>query len=192
MALIAMKKIQYSIHKGAIFSSKKNSCNSKQPILYSHKSLTKYRGHFQRQNKSIKSIWRQNLCSLIRHWCWLRPIWLFQIPMVVRSLIACVIWAIRFSRPLCIQSMQQSKGLMHVLQWPAEVKFRYSCFKFATLITSYMFNSWSSFDLLILERHVYSVIIGLIQGRRIRGDARDMSIPISSHYQTVPSNILIK
>ncbi len=26
------------------------------------------------------------------------------------------------------------------------------------------------------------------QGRRIRGDARDMSLPISSHYQTVPSN----
>ncbi len=34
-----------------------------------------------------------------------------------------------------------------MLQWPAEVKFRYSSFKFTTLITSYIFNSRNSFDL---------------------------------------------
>ncbi len=30
------------------------------------------------------------------------------------------------------------------------------------------------------------------RGVELGGDARDVSLPISSHYQTVPSNILIK
>ncbi len=30
------------------------------------------------------------------------------------------------------------------------------------------------------------------RGVELEGDARDVSLPISSHYQTVPSNIFIK